>query len=354
MAETLARLAALLNADLVGDSQVRITGVAGLDTAREGDIVFAESPRALVKANACPASAVIVGPGVNGSSKPLLRTHNPKYAFSKVVNLFNPQHPLKPGIHRSACISESAQIGKEVFIGPHVVIEDGVRVGDCTVIKAGSYVGKGVTLGSDCQIYPNVTIYHRCVFGNRVTIHSGTVIGGDGFGYVCHDGKHEKLLQLGNVVIEDDVEIGCNTCIDRASFGSTRVGRGTKIDNLVQIGHNVEIGENCIIVAQVGISGSTKIGRECILAGQVGVADHVVLEERVTVAAQSGIPSGKRVHSGQTVFGSPARKIEEFKKQWGAYTQLPEQMARFQALVAEVAQLRADMEQLRGHEKKEG
>ncbi|MBI2194753.1 MAG: UDP-3-O-(3-hydroxymyristoyl)glucosamine N-acyltransferase [Planctomycetes bacterium] len=346
MAETLGSLAALLNADLVGDSQTRITGVAGLDTAREGDIVFAESARALAQAIASPASAIIVGPGINGSSKPLLRTAHPKYAFSRVVNLFYPPKPVKPCIDPTAWISESARIGKDVFIGPRAVIEEDVQIADRSVIQAGCYLAKGVLLGADCRIYPNVTIYHDCVLGDRVVIHSGTVIGGDGFGYVCHDGKHEKLLQLGNVVIEDDVEVGCNTCIDRASFGSTRVGRGTKIDNLVQIGHNAEIGESCIIVSQVGISGSSKIGRECILAGQVGVADHVVLEDRVTVAAQSGIPSRKRIPSGLTVFGSPARNIEEFKKQWAAYTQLPEQMARQQALVKEVEQLKAQVAEL--------
>jgi UDP-3-O-[3-hydroxymyristoyl] glucosamine N-acyltransferase len=180
--------------------------------------------------------------------------------------------------------------------------------------------------------------------GARVAIHSGAVIGGDGFGYVCHGGKQEKLLQIGNVVIGDDVEIGCNTCVDRASFGSTRIGRGTKIDNQVQIGHNAEIGEDCIVVSQVGISGSVKIGDGCILAGQAGIADHAVLEDHVIVGAQSGVPRGKRIHSGQVVLGSPARKVDEFKKTWAVIAKLPDFAARFQQLAADVARMKSQAE----------
>lgn len=340
MSETLADLASLVHADLVGDSGTRITGAAGLDTAIEGDIVFAENDLALEKAIACPATAIIVGPKTNGTSKPLLRADNPKYAFSRILQLFNPPRPIKPGVHNSAVVAESAQLGREVYIGPNAVVDEDTTIGDGCSIGAGCYIAHDVKIGANCFLHSNVTIHHQSVLGDRTVVHSGTVIGGDGFGYVNHGGKHEKLLQLGNVVIHDDVEIGSNTCIDRASFGSTVVGRGTKIDNQVQIGHNAEIGENCIIVSQVGISGSVKIGNFCILAGQVGIANHAILEDGVTIAAQSGIPSGKRVRAGQVYFGSPARKIEDFKKQWAALSQLPRQLGRFQELAEQVAELR--------------
>jgi len=344
MAETLRSLAALIGAEVIGDADTRVTGVAGLENVREGDIVFAEDARALKAALASAAAAVIVGDSVNGADKPLLRTSDPKYAFSRLLHHFHPPQRRTPGVHQTAVVSETAELGSDVVIGPNVVIEDGVTVGDRCVIGAGCFLGRDVTLGPDCELRPNVTIYDECVLGARINIHSGTVIGGDGFGYVCHEGKQEKLLQLGNVIIDDDVEIGCNTCVDCASFGSTRIGRGTKIDNQVQIGHNVEIGENCIIVSQVGISGSTKIGNYCILAGQVGIADHAIIEDRVIVGAQSGVPRGKRVRAGQVLLGSPARKVEDFKKTWAIIAKLPGLASRFQGLAAEVARLRMQVE----------
>jgi UDP-3-O-[3-hydroxymyristoyl] glucosamine N-acyltransferase len=342
--ETLGNLAALIDAEVVGDPGLAISGVAGLDTAREGDIVFAEDERTLQVALGSPASAVIVGKSVGESRKPLLKTSDPKYAFSRLLYHFHPPRRPAPGVHPTAVVSEAAELGRDAAIGPNVVIEDGVRIGDRCVVNAGCFLGRNVVLGPDCLLYPGVTIYHECVLGARVAIHSGTVIGGDGFGYVCHEGKQEKLLQVGNVVIGDDVEIGCNTCVDRASFGSTRIGRGTKIDNHVQIGHNAELGEDCIVVSQVGISGSVKIGNGCILAGQVGVADHAVLEDRVIVGAQSGVPRGKRIRSGQVVLGSPARNADEFKKTWAVIASLPDFAIRFRELEAEVARLRSQAE----------
>ena len=342
MAETLARLAELIGANVVGDAAVRIRGVAGLENAQEGDLVFAEDDRTFGAAQESPATAIVVREGVNGSNKPLLQTPDPKYAFSRLLRHFNPDRPVEAGIHPTAVVSESAEIGSGVRIGPNAVIEDSVRIGEGCVVGPGCFVGEGSSLGPDCRLHPNVTIYHESALGARVVVHSGTVIGGDGFGYVCHDGKHEKLLQIGDVVIGEDVEIGANTCIDRASFGSTRVGRGTKIDNQVQIGHNAEIGENCILVAQVGVSGSAKIGNGCVLAGQVGIGNHALLGDGAVVGAQSGIPSGKQVRPGQILLGSPARKVDDFKKMWATLAKLPSFASRFHQLADDVARMRME------------
>ncbi|MCP4707431.1 MAG: UDP-3-O-(3-hydroxymyristoyl)glucosamine N-acyltransferase, partial [Planctomycetes bacterium] len=253
----------------------------------------------------------------------LLLVTDVNQALEQVLSLFTPPPDLPPvGIDPAAHIAKTACIGKDVSIGPCAIISEQAEVGGGTVISAGCYIGSHAKIGADCVLAPNVVIGTRCEIGNNVIIHANTTIGTDGFGYRVVDGKHKKILHIGNVVIEDEVEIGSNSCVDRAKFGKTVVGKGTKIDNLVQIAHNVQIGENCIIVAQVGIAGSSRLGNYVVLAGQAGVADHVSVGEGVVVAAQSALH--RDVEPGAKVAGSPYRPAKAFFRELMLLEKLPE------------------------------
>ena len=340
MADTLKNLASLLNAEAEGGASVVINGVAGLDNAGPGDILFAENARSLKAAEATEAAAVIVGENLGECSKPAFRHANPKYAFAVILRHLYPPREPREFIHPTAVVAKSAEIGQEVFIGANVVIEENIKIGDRSMIDAGCVVGENVTIGSECWLRANVTIYSDCLLGNQVSIHSGTVIGSDGFGYVMHQGKHEKLLQVGNVVIEDDVEIGSNSSIDRASFGgSTIIGSGCRIDNLVQVGHNVHLGEGTILVSQVGIAGSAKLGKYCIIAGQAGVANGAEIGDQVMVAAQSGVTS-KKWESGLKLGGSPAYDLGQWMRAVKIHESLPEMAKELKQLKKELAALK--------------
>ena len=269
----------------------------------------------------------------------MIEVENPTLAFSSVISFFRP--PARnwvAGVHSTAVIAHDAQFDAEqVSIGAHVVIEEGARIGSGTVIRAGAFVGRGAVIGEDCVVHANATINELCRLGNRVVIHSGTVIGSDGFGYEFTDGRHVKIEQVGIVQIDDDVEIGSGTTIDRARFGRTWIGEGTKIDNLVQIGHNVIIGKHCIIVSMVGISGSTRLGNYVTLAGQVGVAGHLELGDQVTVLAQSGV--SKSLLKPGVYIGSPAKPLSEGRKFMMAPAKIPEVISRVRDLEAKVAEM---------------
>ncbi|MDA0839402.1 MAG: UDP-3-O-(3-hydroxymyristoyl)glucosamine N-acyltransferase [Planctomycetota bacterium] len=341
MADTLLSLASLLNAEVEGDGSIVISGVAGLDNAKPGDILFAEDARSLKLAEATLASAVIVGDKLGDCAKPAIRHAHPKYAFAVVLRHLYPPRAPQAFVHPTASIAQSAKIGNDVSIGANVVIDAHTSIGDCTMIDAGCVIGENVTMGRECWLRANVTIYHDCILGNQVSIHSGSVIGGDGFGYVMHKGKHEKLLQVGNVVIGDDVEIGCNTCVDRASFGgSTVIGSGCRIDNLVQIGHNANLGPGTILVSQVGIAGSVKMGQYCIIAGQAGVANGAEMGDQIMVAAQSGVTSNRKWKSGQKLGGSPAYDLSEWLRSCTIHPKLPDMAKEFQKLKKEVEELK--------------
>ncbi len=313
MPKTLKEIAELVEGELTGDGSVVINGVAGIEDAVEGEITFLANPRYASFLERTGASAVITGRDIKPGKKALIRTDNPSLAFTRVVSLLVPggEKPLT-GIHPTAVIGNGVRLGKDAAVGPHAVIADGASVGDRTRIHAGCFVGEGSTIGSDGLIYANVSIRERTAIGRRVIIHSGAVIGSDGFGFVTVDGKHHKIPQTGTVVIGDDVEIGANVTIDRARFDRTVIGSGTKIDNLVQIAHNVEIGENCLIVAQTGIAGSTKIGNNVILAGQAGIVGHLTIGDNSIVMAQSGV--NKSLPPGSIVLGSPATAAQEQRK----------------------------------------
>jgi UDP-3-O-[3-hydroxymyristoyl] glucosamine N-acyltransferase len=322
--KTIKEIASLIGGDVVGDENVEITSVNGIREAQKGDITFLGNPLYKPLLNATKASAVITPKDIESAPRPIIRTDNPSLAFSKVIDIFNTKKEKLPqkGVNSLASIGAGVKLGKDVAIGPFVVIEEACDIGDEAVLFAHSYIGNNTKIGKSTKVYPNVTIRENSVIGNNVIIHSGTVVGSDGFGFIKIGGAHQKIPQTGIVVIEDDVEIGSNVSIDRARFGETHIGRGTKIDNLVQIAHNVKIGENCIIVSQVGVSGSSKLGKNVILAGQVGIVGHVDIGDNVIIAAQSGV--SKSIPANSIMLGSPVRQISQQKKIYACIGKLPE------------------------------
>ena len=314
MTFTLQELAAMSGGELVGDPALKITSAASLVEATTGEISFFANRKYVGLLRKTRASAVFVPPDfAEPISAAQIRVANPAKAFEQVVLKLAPKPiTFAPGVHPSAIVDSAAQLGERVSIQPHAVIEAGAKIGDDTIIGAGSYIGHEAVIGSACLIYPRVTIRERTRVGLRVIIHSGAVIGADGFGFEVVDGRQEKLQQLGFVQIDDDVEIGANTTIDRARFGRTWIQEGVKIDNLVQIAHNVVVGKNSIIVAQTGISGSTRVGERVTMAGQVGIVGHVEIGDGTVIAAQSGVSKDLR---GGVWFGYPAVPLAEAKQQ---------------------------------------
>ena len=324
---TAEELAKQISGEIIGDGCVKITGVAPALSAKVGDLTFAENEKFFDAARQSAASAILVDGDFSANGKVLIKVRNARIAFAKVLPLFFPEQSFAPGVHPSAIVDPSAQIDATAHVGPHCVVGANVAVGPRTILQGGNHIGAGSTIGEDVCLFPNVTLYTRTQIGNRVRIHSGTVIGSDGFGYVFDAGFHRKIPQTGNVVIYDDVEIGANVTIDRGALGPTTIGKGTKIDNLVQIGHNVTIGAHCLIIAQVGISGSTQFGDYVTVAGQAGITGHLKIGNRVTIAAKSGIMYD--IPDGEKWFGTPvAGPDREMKRQLIAAQRLPELLKR--------------------------
>jgi len=336
---TLEEINKLVGGKLEGDPSIVIKGVSGMKEAGEGDLTFLANPKYEALIETSKASAIITSKKTKKDvSKPVIRVENPSLAFAKVVSfMFQDEKKLPEGIHPTAILGKGVDLGKNVSLGPYVVVEDGAKIGENTVICTGAFIGYKATIGSDVLVYPNVTIREKAKISNRVIIHSGSVIGSDGFGFEVVDGAHQKIPQVGIVVIEEDVEIGACVTIDRARFGKTVIGRGTKIDNLVQIAHNVVIGENSIVVAQTGISGSSILGKNVILAGQSGVVGHIELGDNVIVGAQAGVT--KSVPKNTFVVGSPARPHHVSKKIFAGWAKLPE-------LIKEITELKEKVERL--------
>lgn len=331
MSFTAAELAKHLEGEVLGDAQTPLKSFAHPDRAQSGDLTFAENDTFFARAEQSAASAIICSRSSTSSSKKILiRVANPRIAFARAVSLFFPETPIPAGIHPSAAIAKTARIDPGVYVGPNCV------VGERSWIGAGAVLHPGVVVAEDCKVgvgtvlFPNVTIYPRTELGERVRIHAGTVIGSDGFGYVLDGGIHRKVPQTGNVLVGDDVEIGANVTIDRGALGPTVIGKGTKIDNLVQIGHNVQVGEHCIVISQVGVAGSSKLGNYVILAGQVGVGGHLTIGNKATVAAQAGVMHD--IPDGQTWLGSPAQPDKQTKRQMIAIQHLPELLRRVNKL----------------------
>ena len=323
---TAGEIAKLVGGEVVGDNTAILNNFAPAESAQAGDLTFAENEAYFASAEQSAATAVIADERFKSARKILIRVPNARIAFSKALALFFPEQKFDAGIHPTAVIASGAKIDPTAHIGPHCVVGRRVRIGARTVLQAGNFVGDDSKLGDDVILFPNVTIYPRTEIGNRVRIHSSTVIGSDGFGYVQDGGIHRKVPQIGNVVIGDDVEIGAGVMVDRGALGPTTIGKGTKIDNLVQIAHNVEIGEGSLIVAQVGISGSSKLGKYVVLAGQVGVAGHLKIGNKVTVGAQGGVMTD--IPDGENWLGAPAQPNKQVKRQLIAIQRLPDLLKR--------------------------
>jgi UDP-3-O-[3-hydroxymyristoyl] glucosamine N-acyltransferase len=328
---SLDEIARLVDGEVVGDRHLTITGVAGIQEAKKGDITFLANAKYLPFLSKTAASAVITSREIESDGVTLIRTADPSKAFSLVIPHFAPPTPPRaPGVHASAVVSPKALVGKNIYIGPCVVIEEGASVGDGSVLEAGVYIGREASVGRECSLYPNVVLREYCSIGDRVIIHPGAVIGGDGFGFETTGDGHVKIPHTGTVVIEDDVEIGANACVDRGRFDKTWIKKGTKIDNLVQIAHNVVIGENSLVISQAGISGSTRLGKNVVLAGQCGIVGHIELGDGVVVGARAGVT--KSVPAGTVVLGQPAKPIAEQKRLFALIARLPELFKEFAEL----------------------
>ena len=334
---TLDELAARLGASVVGDGSTVVTGVAGIEDAREGHLTFVANPRYRNKLLSTRASAAIVPQDVKEAPVALLVTQDPYLAFTEALEIFHPPDRVEEGVSPEAQIDPSARIGQGVTIFPFVFIGKEAEIGDRTILYPFVYVGNRVSVGEDCCIHANVSIREGCRVGDRVILQNGVVVGSDGFGYAQEGSRHRKIPQVGIVRIEDDVEVGANACIDRGTMGETRIGRGTKIDNLVQMAHNVQVGEDVVLVSQVGISGSTSIGDRAMLAGQVGVVGHIQIGKDVKIGAKSGVHSS--ILEGRVVSGIPAMPYENFLKTMATLKHLPKMRERLRRLEKEVQAL---------------
>ncbi len=330
MTFTAAEIAKELNGEVQGDGSIKLTGFAPATTAKAGDLTFAENEAFFAKAEQSAASAILIDGPFKSERKVVIKVASARVGFARVLPLFFPEPVFAPGVHGSAVVASSAQIDPSAHIGAHCVVGDNVKIGPRVVLRGGNHVGDNSSIAADTQLFPNVTLYAQTQIGQRVRIHAGAVIGADGFGYVFDSGIHRKVPQVGQVIIQDDVEIGANVTIDRGALGPTVIGKGTKIDNLVQIAHNVTIGENSLIVAQVGIAGSTKIGKYVTLAGQVGIAGHLKIGDQAVIAAQSGVMHD--VPEKGRWLGAPAQPDRQAKRQMIAIQQLPDLIRRVREL----------------------
>ena len=344
---TAREIVAITGGTLAGNPDTIVTGVAGIKEARPGDATFVANPKYAAALKTTHASVILLPPALAGDL-PATRiiVDEPMQAFAKLVQKIAPP-PVRfaPGVHPTAVVAPTAKLGKDVSIQPHAVIEAGAEIGDRTVIGAGNYIGHGCRIGADCLLHSNVSLREYTVLGCRVLLHAGVVLGADGFGFEMVNGQHKKIPQLGNVEIGDDVEIGANTAIDRARFGTTRVGNGTKIDNLVQIGHNCVIGEHCIICGLVGMAGSTLIGNYVTIAGQAGLAGHLTIGDKSIIMAQAGVT--KDVPPGSFMLGAPAVPHKEFKKSNAAVHCLPDTLAKLRDLEQQLTEMRARLDSLK-------
>ena len=336
---TASQIAAQIQGQVLGDGAVELTGFATAELARPGDLTFAEKESYFAAAEQSPAAAILVSGEFTSAKKVLIRVPNARVAVARLLPLFFPPEPFLPGVHASAMVAATAQVDASAHVGPNCVVGARVRIGARSVLMGGNHIGRDCQLGDDVSLFPNVVLYAQCQVGHRVAIHAGTVIGSDGYGYVFDAGCHRKLLQVGHVIIQDDVEIGANTAIDRGALGATVIGQGTKIDNLVHIAHNVVMGRHCLVMGQVGFAGSTHLGDYCVIASQSGIAGHLKIGNQATVGAKSGVM--RDIPDQGTVLGMPAAPDKQAKRQMIALQQLPELIRRTRELERQLAQLQA-------------
>jgi UDP-3-O-[3-hydroxymyristoyl] glucosamine N-acyltransferase len=326
----LEELGRFVDGQMLGDTGVRVSGVSSLEQAGPDDLSFVADARHVKTALQSRAAAFVVGQPVPDLRRPQILVRNPAYAFARITQQFFMSPHRARGIAEQVVRGTDVQIGREVSVWPFVTLGDRVTIGDGVSLYPGVFIGEDSSIGADSIVYPNVTIRERCRIGSRVIIHSGSVIGSDGFGYAQHQGRHQKIPQLGGVVIEDDVELGANVTVDRGTFGDTLIKRGTKVDNLVQIAHNVTVGEDCILVAQVGIAGSSTLGHHVIVGGQAGLSDHVRIGDGVMIAARTGV--NRSLTGGQIVSGAPVMPHQDWVKAQAVIPRLPELRQRVREL----------------------
>ncbi|HEX7312772.1 MAG TPA: UDP-3-O-(3-hydroxymyristoyl)glucosamine N-acyltransferase [Pyrinomonadaceae bacterium] len=339
---TVAELAALVGGRALGDAGAVVRRVSSIEAAGDGDLAFVEDEKLFESARACRASCVIVPEGAAGKLEGLtsvIEAARPKLAFALAAEVLYPRLKLTEQIHPTAAVAEGARLGEGVYVGAGASVGEGASIGDGTQVHSNCVIGRGVTLGRDCVLHPNVVLYEGVTLGERVVLHAGVVVGADGFGYVRDAaGVYHKFPQVGTVVIDDDVEVGANSCIDRGALGVTRVGKGSKIDNLVQVGHNVEIGERVVIAAQTGISGSTVIESDAVIGGQVGFGDHARVQSGAIIGSQAGVLPGKIVRPG-VWWGTPIQPLEEYKRLNALWGRLPRMREEIQELKRQVKEL---------------
>jgi UDP-3-O-[3-hydroxymyristoyl] glucosamine N-acyltransferase len=330
-------LGVTLGAELVGDPKHEVCGVRTLDSAAAEHLSFLHNPKYVEDAMASKAGAILVADAETLPGRNVLVCPEPYLALAHALEIFHPVDRPEPGIHPSAVVADDVNLGEGASIGPMVSVAEGASIGGDTLIGAGCVIGRGVEVGAGCILHPRVVVEERCRIGDRCIVHSGTVIGSDGFGFATVDGVHHKVPQVGIVVLEDDVELGANVCVDRAALGETRIGQGTKVDNLVQIAHNVEVGPHCLLVAQVGISGSTQIGHHTVFAGQSGCSGHLKIGSGVVLVARAA--AYKDVPDGATVAGAPARPHREWLKANANLQRLDSLRGKVKELEARLAEL---------------
>jgi len=334
-------LASVVRGRVAGDGETQVERIANLENADEGEISYVENEKLFAAAAESKASCLIVKEGLAEKfpDRTLIEVSNPKLAFSLIGAALHPPVRREPTIHPTAVIAENADIALTAYVGPNVYVGESTRVGAFTRLEAGVVLGASVRVGEDCVLHPNVVLYDGVSIGNRVILHAGVCLGADGFGYVRHDLGYQKFPQIGTVVIEDDVEIGAHTCVDRAALGRTRIGRGTKLDNMVHVGHNCDIGERVVIAAQTGISGSVVIEDDAVIGGQVGFGDHTRVLSGAVIGSKAGILPGKIVRPG-VWWGIPVQPLDEYKR-------INAHMNRLPQMRDEVKRLRAELEELK-------
>lgn len=336
MTISLKEIAQLVQGIIIGDDSINVVSLSPINEIKTASLVFAEGDDNMKKAEASEAAAILVGPKVSNSSKPLIQVDKPFQAFIQLMHYFNPPKAIQPGIHPTAVIGDKVQLGEQVFIGPYVVIESGSIIGAHSVLKSHIHIGHDVVIGEHSVLHPHVTVYDKCRIGSKVTIHASTVIGSDGFGYTFVNGEHLKVPHVGQVIIEDNVEIGANTAIDRATLGATHIGEGTKIDNLVQVAHSVKLGKHNILCAFTGIAGSSTSGNHVIFAANVGVSDHVRIDDGVVLGARTGVPPNRHLKEGMVYLGNPARPKDDAIKHELAVTRIPLMRKNIKSLTEQI------------------
>ncbi len=327
---SLERLAKEIGGTVQGDGALLVTGVAPLEAAGEGDLTFVTNPRYAKLASATRAAALLCDRVIPGVAKPFLLVPNPYAALALLIALFHPAKPPSRGIQSGSFVDPKAKVHPMATIFSGATVSAGAEVGPRSVLYPGVYIGEKTVVGEDCLFYPNVTVRENCLVGNRVILQPGVVVGSDGFGFAPDGGKYVKIPQVGNVVIEDDVELGANVCVDRAVLGTTRIGKGSKLDNLIQVGHNVVIGSHTVMAALTGVSGSTQVGSHVVMGGQVGIAGHLKIGDRVTLATRTGVMED--ILEKGVYWGSPSSEMAVEMKNVAAYRQLPELIKRIRGL----------------------